>query len=277
MSILPSSSLPVTTITIVAEAISLYTFFSSMSSTSDSTQTFKVVGVDVPYVGRSGLDRNLFEIASVSNLWEIIDVNLVNEVKKKNLDLGNPRHKITFGYLAGTPDQHTKVKTTIKEWERYAHISFVPSANVADATVRISFDPDDGNWSVVGAQHVAYAGSDEKTMNLGKLKPNGVVADDYERHVILHEFGHTLGLLHEHQSPAREGVITLKAGKYHNIISSTCPEFSNLLSLYSMRQVRKERVVQRYGKRANWISRSAEEHHQLFEIGPRFGHDVRPN
>jgi Astacin (Peptidase family M12A) len=30
------------------------------------------------------------------------------------------------------------------------------------------------------------------------------------RGVILHEFGHTLGLLHEHQSPVRGKKITLK-------------------------------------------------------------------
>ncbi|KDR68121.1 hypothetical protein GALMADRAFT_17169, partial [Galerina marginata CBS 339.88] len=107
----------------------------------------------------------------------------------------------------GTPDQRTKVETTIKEWERYSHVSFIRIADTAAATMRISFVPADGNWSRIGGQHEAFVGGDEQTMNLGGLKPEGASADDYERHVILHEFGHSLGLLHEHQSPAREGVI----------------------------------------------------------------------
>ncbi|KDR68119.1 hypothetical protein GALMADRAFT_17560, partial [Galerina marginata CBS 339.88] len=105
----------------------------------------------------------------------------------------------------GTPDQHTKVERTIKEWERYAHVSFILTADTAAATIRISFIPAEGNWSIIGSQHEAVAGNGAKTMNLGKLELEGASANDYERHVILHEFGHSLGLLHEHQSPAREG------------------------------------------------------------------------
>jgi len=64
-------------------------------------------------------------------------------------------------------------------------------------------------------------------MNLAGVEPNGAEASNYERHVILHEFGHSLGFLHEHQSPAREGVININAGKHCNINSSTCRASSN--------------------------------------------------
>jgi hypothetical protein len=40
-------------------------------------------------------------------------------------------------------------------------------------------------------------------MNLGWLDAGFADATTKERGTILHEFGHALGLLHEHQSPAR--------------------------------------------------------------------------
>jgi hypothetical protein len=44
-------------------------------------------------------------------------------------------------------------------------------------------------------------------MNFGWIGDNDVISDS-EKGVILHEFGHALGLVHEHQSPAREGKLT---------------------------------------------------------------------
>ena len=37
-----------------------------------------------------------------------------------------------------------------------------------------------------------------------------------EQGVILHEFGHTIGLVHEHQSPVRGGALTLKPERTSN-------------------------------------------------------------
>jgi len=51
-------------------------------------------------------------------------------------------------------------------------------------------------------------------MNLGWVEEGAEIVDE-DRGVILHEFGHTLGLNHEHQSPARGGKLQLKeAGEF---------------------------------------------------------------
>jgi predicted Zn-dependent protease with MMP-like domain len=47
------------------------------------------------------------------------------------------------------------------------------------------------------------------TFNHSWIEDNDTTVNDVERDVILHEFGHALGLGHEHYSPSREGKLTL--------------------------------------------------------------------
>ena len=55
--------------------------------------------------------------------------------------------------------------------------------------VRISFNPHGGCWSLVGTDCLKH--EEEATMNFGWLDCG----------TIMHEFGHVLGLVHEHQNP----------------------------------------------------------------------------
>ena len=66
-------------------------------------------------------------------------------------------------------------------------ISFVDNAE--QANVRISFDPNGGAWSLVGTDHLGQTSG--ATMNLGW----------FDVPTTIHEFGHVLGMIHEHQNP----------------------------------------------------------------------------
>lgn len=108
------------------------------------------------------------------------------------------------GANAGTEAQRSKVKSSIEEWTRYVNVSFVEETDPRQSDVRILFDPNDGSWSYVGLE-CRDIGEEEATMNLAWVQKSGSLTSN-EKAVILHEFGHVLGLLHEHQSPAHGGV-----------------------------------------------------------------------
>jgi hypothetical protein len=69
------------------------------------------------------------------------------------------------------------------------NLNFSFIENPSNAIVRISFDQDGGAWSLVGTDHMGQ--KDGATMNLGW----------FDVPTTIHEFGHLLGLIHEHQNP----------------------------------------------------------------------------
>jgi hypothetical protein len=93
-------------------------------------------------------------------------------------------------FLGGTPDQQAIAKKQAQWWTEHANLRFEFN-NAPDAEIRISFDTTDGAWSYVGTDCLSIP-RNEATMNLGFL--DGGTAG--------HEFGHAIGLGHEHQNPA---------------------------------------------------------------------------
>jgi serralysin len=74
-------------------------------------------------------------------------------------------------------------------------LGFTDSAN---SHVRIAFQVGNGSWSTVGTTCKQVA-PNKPTMNFGWIDADS--AEDEVRRVVLHEFGHALGLIHEHQNP----------------------------------------------------------------------------
>jgi hypothetical protein len=100
---------------------------------------------------------------------------------------------LRVSFIGGTPDQQEKVRMWAQQWSSYANIIF-DFGNDPCADIRIGFVVGDGSWSAVGtdALNQDYFPPGEPTMNFGW---------ELDEATVLHEFGHTLGLGHEHQNP----------------------------------------------------------------------------
>ena len=109
---------------------------------------------------------------------------------------------LTVSFLDGDPLVKRKVRYYARKWTRYANVQlkFLLKPD-PKAHIRISF-LQNGSWSAVGtdALNEVWFPHGEPTMNYGWLTPAST-NEDYSR-VVVHEFGHALGLVHEHQSPA---------------------------------------------------------------------------
>ena len=111
--------------------------------------------------------------------------------------------KVRCRFLDGSATQKAKVQAQAKTWEKFANVQLV-FGNDSQSEVRISFKADPGSWSAVGTDCLVkkYFPTDEPTMNFGWLADD-TAATEYRR-VVVHEFGHAIGCIHEHQSPTEQ-------------------------------------------------------------------------
>lgn len=101
--------------------------------------------------------------------------------------------------LSLTPKDNSKPLETIEAVKKIVAERVQPivglklefTDNIAESTIRITFNPSGGAWSLLGTDIISPQFKGQPTMNLGWLD----VA------TTIHEFGHALGMIHEHQNP----------------------------------------------------------------------------
>jgi serralysin len=114
-----------------------------------------------------------------------------------------PGSVISISFLNGNPAIQSRVKEAALGWTMpgLANLTLDFRKNTTDTLIRIAFNPGDGSWSAIGTT-CRQIPKNRPTMNFGWLTPQST--DEELQRVVLHEFGHALGLIHEHQSPGGE-------------------------------------------------------------------------
>ena len=103
---------------------------------------------------------------------------------------------ILIAFLDGEPALQWAVAKYAAEWTRFANLRFV-FTNDPDAPNRISFSQP-GSWATLATDAMSVP-KGQPTISLGTLNSDSPAEEI--RRVALHEFGHVLGLVHEHQAP----------------------------------------------------------------------------
>jgi hypothetical protein len=133
-------------------------------------------------------------------------------------------------FMGGTQEQQALAQEQAGWWSEHANLKFEFN-DAANAQVRISFDPADGAWSYVGTDCLSIP-KNQATMNLG-FQDGGTSA---------HEFGHAIGLGHEHQNPQggiewNEDVVIRDLGGPPNFWTREQTRH-NVIRKYSLDQIR---------------------------------------
>jgi hypothetical protein len=104
---------------------------------------------------------------------------------------------IKVKFLSGSPALRYKVFSMAKEWEQYANLHFDLVGDNEPAHIRIMLDNKGGHNSAIGTTY-SQIPDNEKTMN---LDTSNFYTEAGMHGTVVHEFGHAIGLLHEHYNP----------------------------------------------------------------------------
>jgi hypothetical protein len=132
-------------------------------------------------------------------------------------------------FVGGSAAQRAIARDQAGWWTAVANLNIVFD-DAPNADVRIAFDAGDGAWSYIGTD-ARQIPLDQPTMNLGFLD-GGTAA---------HEWGHAIGLAHEHQNPAggiqwNEPVVIREMARSPNFWDEATTRH-NILSRYQADQV----------------------------------------
>lgn len=151
---------------------------------------------------------------------DLILPDVVTKIAAIRSNLWNTGDTIRIRFLNRDSLIESKIKQFASEWLQFAHIKF-DWVEQGYADIRISINSSGQSWSLIGRASgtfscdpqtgKVYWGREGSTMNFGWF--NARTTDQEFRRTTLHEFGHALGLIHEHQHPTN-GITWNKSAAY---------------------------------------------------------------
>ena len=125
------------------------------------------------------------------------EFRLLLEMAAETKKLWNNAEPLKIYFLGGQDKRTQHVLEYASIWSDHCSIRFVVTDKIEEAKIRIAFQAP-SSWSYIGTDALGVP-RNKPTMNFGWLS-DSLPDKDYKQ-VVLHEFGHALGLIHEHQSP----------------------------------------------------------------------------
>lgn len=108
--------------------------------------------------------------------------------------------KLQVYFMEGSEELINKTLEFANIWNEHCNVSFVRTKNRDKSHLRVAYK-NTGCWSYIGNVALQINKS-EPTIN---LEISNLPSNEPEfKRIVLHEFGHALGLIHEHQSPPAE-------------------------------------------------------------------------
>ena len=138
----------------------------------------------------------------------------------------SPGQTLRVKFLGGDDFVQSKVKQFATEWANHCSLKF-EFVTTGTAEIRVNFIQGKGSWSLMGKSSARYSvnintgnvyvSNSGTTMNFGWF--NSYTTDQEFSRTVIHEFGHAIGLIHEHQSP--EAGISWNKPAVYNYYSET--------------------------------------------------------
>ncbi len=130
-------------------------------------------------------------------LTKMSDFTNLSEMAAETAKLWKPNETLKIFFFGSDNATDEKVLRYASIWSEHCSVNFKRTNNIDEAQIWVGYHAP-GSWSYIGTDALGVD-KREATINFGWLSDN--LPEPEYMQVVLHEFGHALGLIHEHQSP----------------------------------------------------------------------------